>query len=310
MSRARLLLGGIKSYLPVKWNYQGTGGTDSAEYSLGVWLRHLEQCRRAGIEVHPGTLVEIGPGDSVTTGTSALLSGFDRYVGVDVVPHIRWELALEHLELLTDWFASGQLPPMPARYSRALPPLAEWKRPESLRPGTLPWTSVDLIERIRAALVQQGAVRPLELRCPWSPDLVEEGSADWVMAHGVLQDMGFRDGETVLQDSLATFHRWLRPGGVMTHHIDLTCPAGAPWNHHWAWSPAFRRLVRGRRPYYHNGAPLSLYVSLMEDAGFEVTLGHLHELPGLERTQVSPSYRGLPDLDYRVAAAFLIARKP
>ena len=57
---------------------------------------------------------------------------------------------------------------------------------------------------------------------------------------------------------------WLRPGGVMSHQIDFSCPGGVPWNHHWAYGPFAWKLIRGNRPYYVNRVPLSEYLRLLD----------------------------------------------
>ncbi len=95
----------------------------------------------------------------------------------------------------------------------------------------------------------------------------------------------------------------------MTHQIDLSCPGGAPWNHHWAWSDFDWKLIRGRRPYYINGLPLSLYLDLMGDLGFETQVRHMLDLPGLKSDEVAQSHQRLPHQDYSAAAAFIIATK-
>ncbi|HSG27936.1 MAG TPA: hypothetical protein VLA34_05600, partial [Candidatus Krumholzibacterium sp.] len=64
-----------------------TGGTDTAEYCYEVWLKHLTMAWEHGLEDVPRTLAELGPGDSIGTGLAAMLSGVDRYIGLDVVPY-------------------------------------------------------------------------------------------------------------------------------------------------------------------------------------------------------------------------------
>src|SRR5436305_500844 len=100
---ARLLLGGIKSYLPLPGaGYKGTGGTVTGAYCYAVWLRHLTLIARylGGAAVPRGTVVELGPGDSIGLGLAAILSGSETYVGLDVLEHASNETNLRVLDEL------------------------------------------------------------------------------------------------------------------------------------------------------------------------------------------------------------------
>ena len=66
---------------------RGTGGSTSARYCYAVWLRHLTAAAAAVPDVSLGTVVELGPGDSLGTGLAALLAGAGQCLCLDVVPH-------------------------------------------------------------------------------------------------------------------------------------------------------------------------------------------------------------------------------
>jgi len=63
-----------------------TGGINSPRYCYAVLLRHLIMLAQQGFKIHHAQIGELGPGDSISTGMATLLSGADRYVGLDVIP--------------------------------------------------------------------------------------------------------------------------------------------------------------------------------------------------------------------------------
>ena len=89
----RPVLGGLASYVPGinRLRTVPTGGTDSARYCYSVWLRHLVLAAEHGAAARPRIVAELGPGDSVGIGLCALLTGAERYLGLDVVRYASLE---------------------------------------------------------------------------------------------------------------------------------------------------------------------------------------------------------------------------
>ena len=88
---------GLASSVPGLRHLTGrkTGGTDSARYCYSVWLRHLWMTHTHGLRTEFDTMVELGPGDSVGVGLAALLSGTERYIGIDTFPYPKTTLNLD-----------------------------------------------------------------------------------------------------------------------------------------------------------------------------------------------------------------------
>src|SRR5438552_1627919 len=84
------ILKGTLTWVPVlnAWRLRraATGGSDSPRYCYSAWLRHLVSLNTYGFRINDMRVGELGPGDSIGIGLSALLSGASQYVGLDIVP--------------------------------------------------------------------------------------------------------------------------------------------------------------------------------------------------------------------------------
>lgn len=79
------LLYGISTFVPglSRFHSKEIGGTNSARYCYGVWLRHLAMANKSGLIMSPPKIVgELGTGDSIGIGLAALLSGAEMYYGI------------------------------------------------------------------------------------------------------------------------------------------------------------------------------------------------------------------------------------
>lgn len=310
---ARLLMGGLKSYLPVQLSkYKGTGGTVTGAYCYSVWLRHLSRIRERVPGFDPAVMVELGPGDSIGLGLAALLTGVQTYIGLDVLEHASPEVNLRVLDELVALFKQHAPIPAEKEFPRLYPRLSSYAYPAALiDEATLRETlSPANVAKLREAVQHLGrAEGPLQYRCPWNASSVEPGSADLVISQVALQDMDHIPGRDALRETFIAMARWLKPGGVMSHQVDFSCPAGHVWNHHWAFSDLTWTLIRGKRPYYVNRAPQSEYVKLAREVGFDVVGVDPMPRDGLTRAQVTSRFRDLPEEDFHSAGALFIAVK-
>ena len=309
----RLLLGGLKSYLPIQFEgYKGTGGTVTGAYCYSVWLRHLSVIARHVPHFRPRVMVELGPGDSIGVGLAALLSGVDRYVGLDVLDHARTETNLRVLDELVALFR--QRAPVPGERDFPLlhPRLASYEYPSELVDDMTLDARLEpaFLQRIRSAIeTPSNGAGLIQYHAPWSARDVQTGSADLVFSHGALQDMDHTAKRDDLTTNLSAMARWLKPGGVMSSHIELACPGGVEWNHHWAYGDLPWAIVRGRRPYYLNRVPLSEYLRLLEQMDCRVVGLERFRRDGITRAQAAARFRQLPEDDFHTAAALVVAVK-
>jgi len=308
----RLLLGGIKSYLPINTtSYKGTGGSVTARYCYSVWLRHLSIILKHLPLFQPKHLVELGPGDSIGLGMAALLSGADRYTGLDVLEHATSENNLRILDELVALFRKKESIPAQGEYPDLLPSLDSYSYPAGiLKEARLqPQLSNEYVQRLRDAIIAKQNNPLIKYQCPWTEVSVPDKSADLVITQVALQDMDHFETGTDLQKNLHSMSKWLKTGGVMSHQVDFSCPGGRPWNHHWSSSTFAWKIVRGKRPYYVNRVPLSGYLNLLQEVGMDVVGVEPVLRGGLTRSEVTDAFKDLPESDYYTRAALIVAVK-
>ena len=64
--RIKPVIAGLLTYVPPLQRLihrKGTGGTNSASYCYGVWMKHLVMLWEQGMRTIPDTVAELGPGD-------------------------------------------------------------------------------------------------------------------------------------------------------------------------------------------------------------------------------------------------------
>jgi len=311
-TKYRLMLGGLKSYLPFEWDYTGTGGTTRAEYCYSIWLRHLTLVHECGLPTDPATLVELGPGDSVGVGLAALLSGTTTYRALDVVAHANADLNLRILDELAGLFEKRAPIPGPTVFPHVHPQISSYDFPHEImsdariQRGLADENVASVRDATRALADAELSHERMRYVVPWNDvSAASPDSADMVLSQVVLQDVA--DLESVFR----SMYSWLKPGGVMSHMIDF---AGAikdvPWNEHWTYSDWEWRLIRGNRPYYLNGLPLSAYLREFESHGFDVLkVTRVAGAGGVSRGALADRYRQVTDEDLATRGAHVVAVK-
>jgi hypothetical protein len=284
-------------------------GTGAASYCYGVWMKHLTLLWEHGMHVMPSTVVELGPGSSIGTGLAALLSGAERYVGIDAVAHATPDSNLQVFRELC-WLFEQRAP----RPNAGFPPF-DMYLDASLFPSHV-LTKERLEETLAPARLNrlQQAVMALSSRSPrpairyhtWNDRHgLGEAQVDLIFSHVVMNEIG--DLEAVYQRCA----RWCRPGAWMSHHIDLSSLDTTPeWNGHRRYGELTWKLIAGNRPYFVNRETISTHLSLMERNGFEIVevLRRRGE-NGLPREQHAARWRSRPDEDLSTRTAFVIARR-
>jgi SAM-dependent methyltransferase len=302
----KLVLRGIKSLFvtpPV-----GTGGTVSAQYCYSVYLRHLVIADRHRLATAPHTVVELGPGDSIGIGLMALLTGAERYYALDTVRHASTERNLVVFDELIKLLMAQAPIPFGGEFTDILPTLEDYSFPEKIL-GEARLTqalSPNRLKRLREHLASDLSADPICYLAPMGRmNEVPSGSVDLIISQAVLEHVDH------LEDIYAECFRSLKPGGFMSHQIDLRCHETAPeWNGHWKYSELTWRLMRGGRPWFINRQPCSMHLRLVKQAGFSLgaeirQFGSL----GISRRQLANRFKTLSENDLTTAGILVLASK-
>ena len=316
MSTSRLLLGGIKSFLPARSTYSMRSSTVDARYGYALWLRHVLAIYEQGVTGPFNSVVELGPGNSVATAVCAVLSGARSYTGIDVLDHLARDQAKRVFEEIYQLLQDQS--PIPG--NDAFPNLCP--RPSSL---SFPLNAMHafapdgkagvhhvrtLSEDIDGIAGGNAVGKHLRFVYPWSPSSVPSGSADLIFSQAVLEEIPHRTVDSPLRGAFVTMMDWLRPGGLASHQIDLGMYGHAPWNIHWTWSDLKWKLIRGRRDNFVNREPLSTYLSLAESVGLEVVSVRVTESKGVPDSALRSRFRRLSEVDRTASGAHLLLRRP
>jgi hypothetical protein len=314
MSRLRMIAGGVKSLFPFFGSYSMAARPVDVRYGYGVWLRHISGLAAAGVRGPFRRVAELGPGNSATIGACALHSGASAYIGLDVLPH----LAVENLRTTFDetaaLFSSSTPIPAGGEYSTVYPEVPSVAFPELALAtfrgeGTVP-VDPTLLQSNLAVLENGGrGGEVIQWICPWNAESLPAGSIDLVFSQAVLQEIPVNAPEADLASVFKATARFLRAGGIASHQIDLGFYGDGPWNIHWTWSELEWRLVRGRRENFVNREPVSTYLTLARNAGFEIVSANIVHDPGVSVHKLAPRYRALEDAERTARAAHLILRK-
>ena len=281
-------------------------GTLSALRSVSLFARHYVSIRRYLGDCRIDTMAELGPGSSLGVGFSALLSGVERYVGLDLQVHRSSAHDARMLEEVRDVLLNrSRLTDLTEQGVLFFPRIDSdlfWREVDSAASIAL---ASDRIDDLRAELA--GGFGPrIRYVAPWSNSgALPAGSIDWLMSHSVMEHVDD------LAETYRSIYRWLKPGGLATHLIDFQSHfLTKHWNGHWTVRPGTWAMVRGRRPYLINRAWREKHLSLMREIGFEILEEVTHARDdGLPRRTFLPPFSGMPPGDGEAAMTFVVARK-
>nr|MDO8081413.1 methyltransferase domain-containing protein [Candidatus Freyarchaeota archaeon] len=307
---------GIATYIPGLHAHMtqifGTIFGRSARYCYSRWLRHLTMAHKNGFPNKPNVIAELGPGDSLGVGFAALLSGSNKFYAFDVVKYNNPKKNLKIFDELVDLFKRRENIPNEIRFPEVEPYIKSYEFPghiltetrlnEALRP--------ERIESIRNAIINLNNAEENEIQifyfAPWyNSAIIKEESVDMIFSNAVLEHVDD------LKYTYELLHRWLKPGGFMSHQINFECHEIAKeWNGHWTYSDFVWRLIRGKRSFLLNRDPHSTHIELMKKIGFKIVCDiKVKKVSKIQRKKMAPRFRNLSEEDLTTSRAFIQAIK-
>ena len=303
------LLYGIATFIPgiAAVCGRGAGSTSCPRYCYSVWMRHLVTAAESGFKIPPGSVAELGPGNSLGIGLAALLSGAERYHAFDVVCHAHVKRNLAVFDELVALFKARADICGPEEFPQVHPVLSSYAFPRHLLTDEhlAIALSDERLERIRDSVRRQNAPGSMiSYRTRWFDErAIDRGSIDMLISQAVLEHIDDLPG------TYRAMRLWLKPDGYTSHDVDFRAHSTARfWNGHWKYSDLVWKLIRGRRSYLLNREPYSTHVRLLAENGFAALGGQMTKAkPVIAREKLASRFRHLTDQDLSTPTAVIQA---
>lgn len=266
----RPFIRGLGSYIVPRemMSRKGTGGSNSAEYCYGVWLRHIIQLKKSGIITDFSNIkriAEFGPGDSLGIGIAGIYSGAIEYFALDVIEHADIQRNKKVSDDIFRLFLQKAPVPNGEEYTNVNPLLTDYGYPA----GLFSMTDDDLMQvkaKIDLSLEKRSQEIRIEYLVPW--DKVSggvSGSMDLIFSQAVMEHVDD------ISDAYQAMYRWLRPGGIISHQIDFKAHETSKfWSGHWYISDRKWRILMHGRKYIINRTMLSDHLESVKSVGFQI----------------------------------------
>ena len=316
--KAKYLIKGLIKSIPgikyVRGSRETTGGTCDARYCYSVWLRHLICAYQNGFNVMPQKIAELGPGDSLGIGISALISGVEQYFALDVVKYSNAEVNLRMFDELVKLFQQKSPIPDEKEFPKVKPYLKKYDFPTQIFPeGYL----IKILDEKRLAKIRKAislldspdAAKEDEMiayAVPWKgTSLIASQSLDMIISQAVLQHVDD------LSSTYKNMSDWLKPDGLLSHEIDFKSMGSSDrWYGHWEYSDLEWKIIRGNRMFYINREPHSTHIKLLNNNNFKIVCDHkiICETK-IDKIKLSKRFKDLTQEDLSIANAFIQATK-
>jgi hypothetical protein len=286
-----------------------TGGSIKSRYCYSIWLRHLYFLTKHNNNKIPFSVAELGPGDSLGVGISALLSGAEHYYALDVIKFWQPERNIQILNELLDLFNSKAGIPDNIEFPKVAPILEDYSFPDRILTEERLKTSLapERITRIRKELGDpvNSTNTFVKFKIPWNnPDVINAKTIDFILSQAVMEHVDD------LENAYCAMKCWLTDSGFISHTVDFASHGLTKrWNGHWTLSDFEWKIVRGGRIYAINRQPLSSHLKLLNDNNFTILKEEIHNNKNIfNRTHLSKSFQGLSEEDLNTTGVYFLAK--
>lgn len=289
-----------------------TGGTNSARYSYSVWLRHLVMANKNGLPTQLNSVAELGPGDSIGSGLTALLTGTNTYYALDVKRYSNIDRNNQIFEELIKMIRDREDIPNESEFPSLKPSLDSYKFPSLILTDDRIQRalSTERIKSIRNAIlnINEGISSNIHVSyiVPWDDfAAIKKESMDMIFSQAVMEHV------SDLDFTYDAFDHWVKPGGFISHQIDFKCHGTAiKWNGHWTYSDFQWNLIKGKRSWLINRQPYSKHNRLMKKYGFDAVCEiKIKDSSGFARKKLATNFKHLTDDDLITSGIFYQAVK-
>lgn len=297
------------------WLYKkirhSTGGTDSALYCYGVWLRHLKLLHKyTGLTEIPKTIFEVGPGDSIGTGLAAMLCGSDEYYAYDVVDFTDIEKNLIIFDELLKFFKNKRVMPK-KEFPNMMPRMENLDFPSDILTEDLLKRTLDpeRIERIRNVIKNHEEKSPSEIKINLYfgvrfKDLLSL-KIDFIFSQGAMQYIDDVD------EYYSLFYKILPPGGLVSTQMGFaSTKTGDAWYDHWTYSDMEWKIISGKKICMISRRSYTEHVEGLKRNNLSLIKERVtrkNDIP--DRKKLHGRFKELNDDDLAISSAYFLTKK-
>ncbi len=295
---------GIKKIMPKR-----TSGTIESRYCYSVWMRHLKNWSIFNDKI-PENVAELGPGDSLGIGLTALLSGSKHLYVLDVVKYWDNKRNLVIFEELIELVRNKANIPDNNEYPKVKPKLENYRFPSNILSDSLlnETLAENRLNAIRKEILDIDNPKNsfIKYHIPWNGfNIINYDSLDFIYSQAVLEHV------EDLENTYSAMQKWLKPSGLMSHTIDFKSHGVTKsWNGHWTFSDFEWNIVKGGKIFLINRQPLSKHIELHSKYGFKILVNvPVTLVSNLKSNQISRKFKNLSAKDITTSGTYILSKK-
>lgn len=283
-------------------------GDHPADYYYGVWIKHLVLGFANGyLKQIPETVVEVGPGAKPGTAIAALLSGVNKYYGLDIVEHKSKDHNIEIFNTLVELFRNKT----GVKNSNGFPQYCEFLNsdgfPSNILTDEILKKSLDenRIKKIKNIITKKDLSNDdliVKYIIPWDKKYSSViKKADFLFSHSVMEHVDD------IEHAYSIFFDILKNKGTMSHQIDFKSHGFSDiWNGYWCIGPDEWREICSNKTYTINRVPFSKHIHYIGESGFlKINFIVRKDNNIIKKDMLSTEYKNLTEADLSCSGIFI-----